>query len=181
MKFTIKIQPTNILYKVGDRRKLKGNSMREAQRLWQAANFRVEMGGLPCKMVTKVGAFTWTMGAAKDRARSRRGVAKTPGGLEFPNLTFYLPEDDVRPWQDWHNEFVIDGKCAESRELSGSITFMSPDFKKELGTIALENVCPSSPRVQRWRNKRTPRRFTVGLSVQKVRFARPEQGRTRRR
>lgn len=80
----IKLSPERITYKKGDGKKVKG-TVGAATRKWQASNFRVEIGDLPCTRVAKIDSFTWKQGV-------------TPRTGETQNLKLTLPMSD---WDAW--------------------------------------------------------------------------------
>lgn len=86
------------------------------------------LGGLPTQSIEKL--------------RWRHDVVEDEQGevLSVPNLRLGISEADLEPWAAWHKSFVIDGNCADSDELTGSIQFSSPDLSEELGTIQLRHV-----------------------------------------
>ncbi len=122
------------------------------QKLWTVANFRVEIGGLPCDHVDKVDAFTINQKVVKD---------EIPGYLEYPNLTFTLPTTDLKAWENWFN--VKKGIKKTSNEMTGSITWLGPDMKTELSAINISGV-----RLVSLRKKKGGRFFEAVLSVNKM-------------
>ena len=124
------------------------------QKLWTVANFRVEIGGLPCDHVDKVDAFTINQKVVKD---------EIPGYLEYPNLTFTLPTTDLKAWENWFN--VKKGIKKTSNEMTGSITWLGPDMKTELSAINISGV-----RVVSLRKKKGGHFFEAELSVNKMNF-----------
>gem|GEM_PF-6422114 len=124
------------------------------QKLWTVANFRVEIGGLPCDHVDKVDAFTINQKVVKD---------EIPGYLEYPNLTFTLPTTDLKAWENWFN--VKKGIKKTSNEMTGSITWLGPDMKTELSAINISGV-----RVVSLRKKKGGCFFEAEVSVNKMNF-----------
>ena len=121
-------------------------------KLWLASNFRVEIGGLPCEHVHKVDAFSIKQKVVKD---------EIPGYLEFPNLTFTLPTTDLKAWNNRYN--ATKGIKKTSNEISGSITFLSPDMKTKLSAINISGV-----RLVSLSKKKGGRFFEAVLSVNKM-------------
>jgi len=122
-------------------------------KLWQASNFTFEMGGLPCKRVTKIDSFTIKQTVVKFE----------PTKIEIPNIKFTISMAD---WEAWENRYnATRGSIKKSKELSGSITFMSPDMKTELSAINISGV-----RLVSLRKKRGDRFFEAELSANKMNF-----------
>jgi len=126
------------------------------QKLWQASNFTFQMGGLPCKHVSKIDGFTIKQNVVKDDWISE---------VELPKLTVKIikHKHDWEAWENWYN--ATRGSIKKSKELSGSITFMSPDMKEELATINISGV-----RLVSLRKKKGGRFFEAELSVKKMNF-----------
>ena len=73
-----------------------------AQKLWTACNFRFSLEGLgdACNRVTKIDSFTIKQNIIEHHVGGRKAPIKTPSPIEYPNITFYLPEADVQPFVD---------------------------------------------------------------------------------
>jgi hypothetical protein len=91
----------------------------KAQAQWLPSNFRLEIDGLDCTRVSKVDAFTIPGPEA--------------GAVDFPDLRITLAEANAKTWVDWHESFVV--KRKEVAEKTGSLVFLSPDRKSELGRV----------------------------------------------
>lgn len=96
-----------------------------AQRRWLGSGFRLELGGLDTKGVSRIEGFT---------VRSALGTA-----IDFPSLRVALPAVQVKPWQDWFDHFVLEGHNAGSDEKTGALALLAPD-RKELARITLQGV-----------------------------------------
>jgi hypothetical protein len=93
---------------------------------WLPSNFRLELGDLDTKRVSKVDAFTVPTGAK--------------GGVDFPDLHVQLAETGSETWTAWHDEFVVQGKNDDQHEKAGALVFLAPDQKAELGRVKLAGV-----------------------------------------
>ena len=167
-KVTLKGQPVLYRYRPVDGSKLTAGGDVPAKR-WLASNFRVELGDLPCETVSKVDALTWKLGTATDEVGVGREPTILPTTVEVPNIKLTISTADLEPWMEWHKSFVIDGKCADANELTGSLTYLAPDLTNELGRVAFSNVGIISLRhEQAEMNKDTISRFTVELYCEKM-------------
>ncbi len=153
----------------------------EKHKDWLAANFRVEVGGLPCKRVSKVESFTLKQRVLRTNSGTRRVSASVPTKVEIPNLKLTISKRDIKPWQQWHKDFVINGKCARGKEMSGAITFLDPSMKKALSRLDLSKVCVRSIRPQHSGSKRPPSRMVVEISCEEMKLNRSAIAGTRRR
>jgi len=123
-------------------------------KLWQASNFRVEIGGLPCKHVSKVDGFSIKLTVVKD-----------PSAVELSKLTVKMVKHrhDWGAWENWYN--ATRGVKNTSGEMTGSITWLGPDMKTELSVINISGV-----RLVSLRKKKGGRFFEAELSVNKMNF-----------
>jgi len=123
-------------------------------KLWQASNFRVEIGGLPCKHVSKVDGFT-----------IKQTVVKDISAVELPKLTVKMVKHkhDWGAWENWYN--ATRGVKNTSGEMAGSITWLGPDMKTKLSAINISGV-----RLVSLRKIKGGRFFEAELSVNKMNF-----------
>lgn len=110
------------------------------QKKWLCSNFRLTLGDLPCKRVSKVDAITVKQAVVRDPVGEQRDYTIAAGRLEFPNLTITLAEIDSQAWQDWFDDFVVRGNNGEGNEINGALTFLSPDLKTTQAQIDFFNV-----------------------------------------
>ncbi len=112
-----------------------------AQKLWTAANFQFKIDGLheACKRVTKVDGFSIKQKIHEYRAGNLRDALRVPGYLEFPNITFYVPEVDTDKFVEHFTKYVIDGKPQASPRLNG-VLILEDHAKNPLCEITLHGV-----------------------------------------
>ena len=166
--FTIKIDPITIRYEKGTGAKITGDENVNSKK-WLCSNFKFELGSLPCARVAKIESFKWTQKIVKDEVGAFREPMKEPAALEVDNLKLSISMADIDPWFDWHRSFVIDGKCADGDELTGSLTLLGPDMKEELMTINFEHVgIISLEQGAVEANKEEVARFNVELYTEKI-------------
>jgi hypothetical protein len=136
-ELTVKVAPESITSTKGS-----GKLTRAAakQKQWLVANFRLELGDLDAKTVSKIDAFTVKQTVVADDIGARRDFQLEPGHVEFPNLRVTLAESGAQTWSDWFDDFVVKGNNGDDREKNGSIVFLDPSLKQELGRVDLKNV-----------------------------------------
>jgi phage tail-like protein len=79
----------------GEIRQDKGS---ETQKSWKACNFRFFLDGFDCcKRVSKVDGFTVKQNILEYHAGGRRSPTLSPSAIDFPQLSFSLPEADAEP------------------------------------------------------------------------------------
>jgi phage tail-like protein len=102
----------DIVFKKGEAGKaLTQNAGSEEQKAWKACNFQFSIDGLDCcTRVTKVDSFTVKQNILEYASGGRRSVSKTPSAIDFPQLSFYLPESDAQPLFDHFKKRGVDGE-----------------------------------------------------------------------
>lgn len=168
--FTVEIEPQSIAYEEGDGRKIQGQENANVKK-WLCSNFRFELGNLPCQRVAKVDSFSWEQKQAVARSGASRAPNKEPASLTIPNLKLSISSADAGPWAAWHQSFVIEGKCTDADEYDGSLTFLSPNLREELGIISFKHVGMISMEQQALEaNAEQLARFDVELYVEEMFF-----------
>src|SRR5262249_54718107 len=90
-----------------------------------AANFKLDIKGLPTQRVSKIDAFT---------------VKSTGTSTTVSNLNVTLAASDAQAWSDWFEDFVIKGNNGDGAERQGLITYLDSTLKGVLGTVELHNI-----------------------------------------
>ena len=74
----------------------------EKQKVWTACNFRFTLDdySAACHRVTKVDSFTVKQNVAEHHMGGFKRAIKTPTAVEYPNISFYVPEADAQPFYD---------------------------------------------------------------------------------
>jgi phage tail-like protein len=118
---TVAMAVEDILYKKGDEgRKISQAAGTDAQKSWKACNFIFSIDGFECcKRVNRVDSFTIKQTPAENNSGGRRSAIKTPGPIDFPQISFTLPEADAQPLFDHFKKRAVDGEIP--RRLHGQI------------------------------------------------------------
>jgi phage tail-like protein len=139
---TATIVPETLRFAKGSSNKIQAN-FGEAQRLWTPANFELRLDGFgeACRRVTKIDGFTIKQQVHEYHAGHLRDPMRVPGLLEFPNLSFYLPEADAQPFIEHYTKYGIGGELQKPTRHTGSIVCLdNSQDPKELCTVTLEGV-----------------------------------------
>jgi len=120
---SVTIAPETIAYEPGDGQTLKFDYRSKPQKLWAACNFDFTIDKYPdaCRRVTKVDSFTIKQKPIDYADGATRAGIKLPGRIEYPNLTFYVPESDAQPFIDHHKTYTMGGAQQADARLSGAI------------------------------------------------------------
>jgi phage tail-like protein len=105
-----------------------------------ASNFRFELEGLNSSRVTKIDAFTVRQKLVADSVGEFQEPSVSPSELEIPDLTVTLSANGSETWEQWFEEFIVQGKHDERYEKRGRIVVLGPDLREELLEIKLSNV-----------------------------------------
>ena len=127
----VTISPETITYGTGSGSKLQPSKGFDRQKLWAACNFDFKLGSFDCAHVTKVDAFTIKQKPIEYGDGFHRAGIKVPGRIEYPNLTFYMPEAHAQPFVDHHMKYAITGNIQPETRLNGEIN----TFDNEDGTL----------------------------------------------
>jgi T4-like virus tail tube protein gp19 len=107
----VAIAVEEIIFRKGSGAKMEPPKGFDNQKLWTAANFTFSIDGMgdACKRVTKVDSFTIKQNINEYYGGGFRVAVKTPTVVEFPNITFYIPEADAEPFYKRAKASVVEG------------------------------------------------------------------------
>jgi len=114
----VTITPETVTYKAGSGQKILEGPGFDSQKLWAACNFdfKIDSFETACKRVTKVDAFTVKQKALEYNVGGRRDTIRVGSRVEYPNLSFYLPESDAQQFIKHHETYTQKGNVqADSR------------------------------------------------------------------
>ncbi|CAN5727695.1 hypothetical protein BH11MYX3_BH11MYX3_45060 [soil metagenome] len=105
----IAIAVEEIVFKPGGGEKVVQPNGMDNQKLWNSCNFRFAIDGLQdaCRRVTKVDSFTIKQNILEYHMGGQTAPTKTPSQIEFPQLSFYVPEADAQPFIDHFTEYAL--------------------------------------------------------------------------
>jgi len=137
---TIKLALENSSPVAGSSAQLKGDIGAKKQHAWLPSNFRLSIAGLDCTRINKIEPLIIKRVIQKEQLGDKRDYAKEPTRLEFPNLSFTLPEINAGSFYAWFQDMVIKGNSDDKNERQGSLQLLSPDLKTVLQTINFQNL-----------------------------------------
>jgi len=169
--FDIGFEPEEVRWLKGGGEDIRGK-VGTKQKQWLCCNFRIEIGGLPCTRIATVDSFTWKCAVATDMVGTLVENSKHPAKVTVPDLKLGISMADHQAWADAAKKWFVDGVRTEDKdEMTGSITFLAPDLKTELGRIDLQNVgFKKFSEDDREANSEKIARFNVELYVEKMTF-----------
>ena len=122
----------------------KGDVMKQTlgdkQKAFIPANFRVKVGELPANRVASVSAIELRGAPVASQVGEMRDSMKQPSRLEIPNIKLTISSADAKPWQQWHEEFVIKGNNSQDKEKSMQIDLLAPTMKDVIMTLDFSGV-----------------------------------------
>jgi hypothetical protein len=137
--FDLEIQPEDCKWVKeggGDVRGLVGPK----QKGWHCANFKLDIGGLPCTRAAKIEGISWECKTVQDNVGEKRINTIHPVATTVTDWTVHISMADLEPWQAKAKQWFVDGKCLEGDEFTASITLLGPDMQKDFGRLDLLNV-----------------------------------------
>jgi phage tail-like protein len=116
MNITLAVEDIHFLKGSGDKLPIQAKGHQE-QKQWTANNFSLSLKGFEdqCRRVTKVDSFTIKQNILEHHVGGFKAAIKVPSTVEFPNLTFYVPEADAQPFIDHMQKRVGYGFSGENR------------------------------------------------------------------
>jgi len=141
------------------------------QKAWLCANYRLELGSLPCNRVASIDSFTWKCAVAPDQLGIFREPTKHPAKVTVPDLKIAVSYADHDAWSQAARNWFVTGNHLEKDEMNGRIVFLGPDLKEELGEIELKNVgFKKFSDDDAEANSEKIKRFNVELYVEQMKF-----------
>jgi hypothetical protein len=124
---SVGISVENIEFHRGSGRKLAPPTGFDTQKLWTACNFRWSLSGFEeaCRRVSKIEPFTVKQQVLEYHMGGQLSPTKTPSAIEFPNITFYVPEADAQPFFHHYsnrNQLAIKSSGQAPSQLHGTLT-----------------------------------------------------------
>ena len=102
MNITLAVEDIHFLKGTGEKIPLQAKEFDRAQKQWSANNFELWIDGFgdACRRVSKIDSFTIKQNIVEHHVGGFKAAIKVPTVVEFPNLTFYVPEADAQTFID---------------------------------------------------------------------------------
>jgi len=146
MQVTIAVE--EMTFSKGTGKKLQKPVGFDDQKIWTANNFRFSLDGFQdqCTRVSKIDSFTIKQNITEHHVGGFRAPIKCSSQVEFPQLSFYVPEADSEKFLEHFQKRGVKGEVPG--RLNGFIqTFDSDEKKNKLFTMSFENadICNVQP------------------------------------
>jgi phage tail-like protein len=124
---TIAFAVESMEFKPGGGRELLSQGGFNSQKLWTSCNFRFKLDGFeqPCARVSKIDSFTVKQNILEYHAGNQRAPIKCGSQIDFPQISFYVPESDAGPFLQHVKTRAVGG------EVPGRLTGMIQTFDNE--------------------------------------------------
>ena len=135
---TVALSVEEIVVLPGKGTKLADAVGTENQKLWASCNFSFNLDGFEaaCKRISKIDSFTIKQNILEYHMGSQRAPIKTPSQIEFPQITFYVPEVDAEPFLKRFKERGVDGALRGGAQKAGElIVFDADEAKNQLFSL----------------------------------------------
>lgn len=124
MGITLSVE--EITFERGDGNKIpvQAKNFDRAQKRWSANNFAFHLEGFDdeCRRVTKIDSFTIKQNVLEYNAGNTKKTIKVPSPVEYPNITFYVPEPDSHKFVEHMQKRVGFGKDMGNGEVRNPTT-----------------------------------------------------------
>jgi hypothetical protein len=137
--FDIEFEPERVKWSKGGGEVINGK-LGSKQKQWMCSNFKIEIGKLPCDRIASVDSFTWKCAIAPDQLGGFCEPTKHPAKVTIPDIKLSISHADHQAWADWAYSWFIGGNRKEKDEVDGTIIFLGPNLKDELGRIDLKHL-----------------------------------------
>lgn len=137
---TVKFKPETARKEKGKGSKITAPANAAAQKKWLPSNFILDISGLDCTRVSKIEALTVKQKIIVDSIGSKREYEILPANVTVPNLEITVSEAFADAFYDWHEKFVIQGKCDEKDEKQATLHYLAPDTSQKLFTLTFFNL-----------------------------------------
>jgi phage tail-like protein len=127
---TLALSVEEIVFLPGKGSRIADAAGTEKQKLWASCNFSFTLDGFAdaCKRITKIDSFTIKQNIVEYHTGSQRAPIKTPSQIEFPQITFYVPEVDAQPFLDHFKNRGVAGAVAPNK--NGELIVFDADVAK---------------------------------------------------
>ena len=124
-KMTVSIVPEQLQVTGGSGKQMPSGVK---SKVAMASNCRLNIQGVEpaTQRASKIDAFAVKQKVAVVQSGGSRISQLTPGPLEFPNLSFRVPESSAGPLYAWLDDFLVKGNY---KERPGVLEFLSADMK----------------------------------------------------
>jgi len=129
---SVSLAVEDIHFKKGSNAKIQAPKT-NPQKLWTACNFRFELAGFNTRRCAKIDPFTIKQEITEYHVGGHLAPIKTPTRVDFPNISFYVPEADSQPFADHlTNDNKIHNKNSvhAASKLHGSITALDQQSRE---------------------------------------------------
>ena len=118
---TMTLTPEKVNFVKGNQQVLKESADLKGQQLWTACNFLFTIDGLDdvVRRCTKVDGFSIKQKPIDYAEGTHIGGLKVPGRIEWPNISFYVPEVDAKPLID---KYMLYATHDENHPADGGFT-----------------------------------------------------------
>lgn len=147
---TVALAVEEIVFKPGDGKVLSETDPTK-QKLWTSCNFRFSLDGFEAasSRVVKIDSFTIKQNIIEYHSGDQRAPIKTPSAIDFPQITFYVPEADSPAFMKRFKERGVDGGLrGNSQNRTGELVVFDADeaqnelFRLEFFGADIANVQP---------------------------------------
>jgi phage tail-like protein len=128
------IAAENIEFKPGNKAKLQFVEKPQLQKQWTCCNFRLRLDTFDYEKVTsrvtKIDSFTIKQNIIEHHMGGFRAPIKCPSQMDFPQLSFYVPEVDAGPLMEHFTKRGVGGEVPG--RLNGAIECFDNDINKQV-------------------------------------------------
>jgi hypothetical protein len=170
---TVSISPELTRSKAGGGKASLGVYVSALPSAWNVGSFRMTIPGFETVTanISKIDAMTLGLKVVDDTIGQKRLPAKLAGKIDYPNLTFYIPEAHADKLYDWFEDFVVKGNNLNSSEKMGTIEYFAPTSAKAYFTLNCKNLGIFAIKSESGMRTKTMQPVTVSLYCESMNFS----------
>ena len=91
-------------------------------------------------LARRIEPIRWTTKVDQDQVGPQREGPLVKGSSTVSDLVITLSESSIDTWQDWAQQFIVQGNSGDGQEKSGDLVLLGSDLQSEIARIHLSGL-----------------------------------------
>jgi hypothetical protein len=118
--------------------KYAGQLCNAKQKAWLTSNFRLTIDGVDTSKTRAIDAPTMTV--VFQEGGEGRDFGREPAYVSFSNVIVELPESAAQSFDQWFENFVIQGNAGDDQEKGGTLEYLTPNLSSPVLTLTFSHL-----------------------------------------
>jgi hypothetical protein len=177
VRMTVKCLPEYTRKRPGSNNVVGTGGAAPVQKKWSPANFRLSIDGLDGTKVSKIEGMSIGLKVSQPGVGGSRDYERAPAQLEIPDLVVTLAETGAATWEQWYEDFVIQGNNGAGNEKSGTLQYLDSSLHTVLFSVSFQGlgIFKFSPETAEAKSENV-RRLTPEMYCEQMAFVPGEYG-----